>query len=232
MNQVLLIEDDKYIIELLDIHLRDLPCNVIKALTGEEGLEAIKDQKFDLIVLDLMLPGIKGLEVCKKIRQNNISSRILMLTAKAEEQDIIKGLEAGADDYLTKPFKIGELLARVKAIFRRAEMQDGKMNITEKRRTFIGIEIDESNRNVKVNHQKIDLTRKEFDLLVLLAAQPGKSFSREQILNTVWGYEFEGFEHTVNSHINRLRSKIEPDINNPTYILTTWGIGYRFSEDV
>ena len=232
MNQVLLIEDDKNIIELLDIHLRDLPCNVIKALTGEEGLDAIKEKKFDLIVLDLMLPGIKGLEVCKRIRQNSISTPILMLTAKAEEKDIIKGFEVGADDYLTKPFKIGELLARVKAIFRRAEMQDGKMNIAEKKRTFIGIEIDENNRNVKVNHQKTELTRKEFDLLVLLAAQPGKSFSREQILNTVWGYEFEGFEHTVNSHINRLRSKIEPDINNPTYILTTWGIGYRFSEEV
>jgi len=149
-----------------------------------------------------MLPGIKGLEVCKRIRQNNITSPILMLTAKAEEKDIIKGLEAGADDYLTKPFKIGELLARVKAIFRRAEMQDGKINIAEKKRTFQGIEIDENSRNVKVNHQKTELTRKEFDLLVLLAAQPGKSFSREQILNTVWGYEFEGFEHTVNSHIN------------------------------
>jgi len=202
MNHVLLIEDDKNIIELLDIHLRDLPCNVIKAFTGEEGLEAIKEKNFDLIVLDLMLPGIKGLEVCKRIRQNSISTPILMLTAKAEEKDIIKGLEAGADDYLTKPFKIGELLARVKAIFRRAEMQDGKMNIAEKKRTFKGIEIDENNRNVKVNHQKTELTRKEFDLLVLLAAQPGKSFSREQILNTVWGYEFEGFEHTVNSHIN------------------------------
>jgi len=144
-----------------------------------------------------MLPGIKGLEVCKRIRQNNITSPILMLTAKAEEKDIIKGLEAGADDYLTKPFKIGELLARVKAIFRRAEMQDGKINIAEKKRTFQGIEIDENSRNVKVNHQKTELTRKEFDLLVLLAAQPGKSFSREQILNLVWGYEFEGFEHTV-----------------------------------
>ena len=179
-----------------------------------------------------MLPGMKGLEVCRKVRQLNISTPILMLTAKAEEQDIIKGLEAGADDYLTKPFKIGELLARVKAILRRVEMQEGKMFIVEKKISFKGIEIDEGKRAVKVNQQKVELTRKEFDLLLLFTAQPGKSFSREQILNLVWGYEFEGFEHTVNSHINRLRSKIEPDINNPTYILTTWGVGYRFSEEV
>ena len=232
MKQVLLIEDDINIAELLDIHLSDLPCTLFKAYSGEEGLESIARSTFDLIVLDLMLPGIKGLEVCTNIRKNHIATPILMLTARAEERDIVNGLEAGADDYLTKPFKIGELLARVKAMLRRSEMAEGKMTLFEKKMTFKGMEIDEDKRIVKINNRKTELTRKEFDLLTLMAAHPGKSFSREQILNLVWGYEFEGFEHTVNSHINRLRAKIEPDLNRPTYILTAWGIGYRFSEEV
>ncbi|MCK5209733.1 MAG: response regulator transcription factor [Cyclobacteriaceae bacterium] len=232
MNKVLVIEDDPEIVDLLEIHLKDLSCDLIKTYSGEDGLAAIKSNPLDLVILDVMLPGIDGIEVCRRIRSEQINVPVLMLTAKSEEIDKVLGLEIGADDYLTKPFSIREFIARVKAIFRRTQMQESLManegNVIE-----IGdLKIDIEMRKVTVDGIKVDLSPKEFELLVLLASNKGKSYNRSRLLNLVWGYEFEGYEHTVNSHINRLRAKIEPDMAKPTYILTTWGVGYKFNEEL
>lgn len=228
-KRVLIIEDDIEIVELLKIHLTDLNCDTVYSTYGDKGLALAQSEPFDLIILDLMLPGLNGLEVCRRLRSDNITTPILMLTAKAEEIDKVLGLETGADDYLTKPFSVREFIARVKAIFRRVEMHnDNKIN--NEILDFDGLSIDVSKRKVTINNERVELTPKEFDLLALLAKSPGKSYSRERLLQLVWGYEFEGYEHTVNSHINRLRSKIEPELSKPTYILTAWGVGYRFMD--
>jgi DNA-binding response OmpR family regulator len=156
------------------------------------------------------------------------------LSAKSEEIDKVVGLETGADDYLTKPFSVREFIARVKVIFRRKEdaiPARGKLPESAVIR-FAGLEIDTDKRKVTLNDSRMDLSPKEFDLITLLAANPGKSYSRKRLLNLIWGYDFEGYEHTVNSHINRLRGKIEEDISNPKFILTTWGVGYRFNEEL
>lgn len=234
MHKVLIIEDDKNIVELLTIHLNDLTCEVSSASNGADGLITAKDQRFDLIILDLMLPGMNGMEVCRRIRQTDRQTPILILSAKSEEIDKVVGLETGADDYLTKPFSVREFIARVKVIFRRNEdrtpVQDS--SITQSVIKYEGLEIDVDKRKVSLNNTRIDLSPREFDLITLLASNPGKSYSRKRLLNLVWGYDFEGYEHTVNSHINRLRTKIETDISNPRYILTTWGVGYRFNEEL
>lgn len=235
MHNVLIIEDDANIVELLTIHLKDLNCGITTAGNGTEGLKLAVGQRFDLIILDLMLPGMNGIEVCRKIRQTDRQSPILILTAKSEEIDKVIGLETGADDYLTKPFSVREFIARVKVIFRRTEENyqtyQGLETLPGIVR-FSGLEIDLYKRKVMLNDARIDLSPKEFDLIALLAANPGKSYTRKRLLNLVWGYDFEGYEHTVNSHINRLRGKIEEDISNPRFILTTWGIGYRFNEEL
>lgn len=234
MRKVLVVEDDHDIVDLLEIHLKDLDCELDKAHDGNVGLEKAINSKFDLIILDVMLPGIDGMEVCRRLRGKEIQTPILMLTAKSEEIDKIIGLELGADDYMTKPFSIREFLARVKAIFRREDMAKNKSVATDTTQVFNFGEmmLDLDKRKVTLKESRIDLSPKEFDLLALLASNPGKSYSRSRILNLVWGYDFEGYEHTVNSHINRLRGKIEPDIQNPTFILTSWGVGYRFNEDL
>ena len=234
MRKVLIIEDDQQIVELLEIHLQDMDCQLAKAYDGQKGLDLALAEPYDLIILDLMLPSMDGLEICRRLRGKEVNSPTLMLTAKAEEIDKIIGLEMGADDYMTKPFSVRELLARVKAIFRRIDRFSEKKSLTSaSNRIKAGdLIIDNDKRKVTIQDKRIDLSPKEFELLNLMASQPGKSYSRTQLLNLIWGYEFEGYEHTVNSHINRLRNKIEPDIQNPMYILTTWGIGYRFNEDV
>lgn len=233
MNKVLVIEDDPEIVDLLEIHLKDLSCDLIKTYTGEEGLQAVKSTPFDLVILDIMLPGIDGLEVCRRIRNEKINVPVMMLTSKSEEIDKVLGLEIGADDYLTKPFSIREFIARVKAIFRRTQMiQEGLENSSGNLIEIGDLSIDIELRKVTVDEVKVELSPKEFELLVLLASNKGKSYNRSRLLNLIWGYEFEGYEHTVNSHINRLRAKIEPDMANPTYILTTWGVGYKFNEEL
>ena len=234
MRTVLIIEDDPEIVHLLEIHLKDLQCEVHSANRGDEGLAKAIQLIPDLIILDIMLPGMDGVEVCQKIRANNIKSPIIMLTAKAEEIDKVLGLEVGADDYLTKPFSVREFIARVKAIFRREQMATtSKQELTTKTTTQFGeLSIDIDMRKVMVSGSKVELSPKEFELLVLLSSNPGKSYDRSKLLNLIWGYEFKGYEHTVNSHINRLRAKIEPDMSNPTYILTTWGVGYKFNEEL
>ncbi len=233
MNKVLIIEDDPEIVDLIEIHLKDLSCDLIKTYSGEEGLAVLKSNPFDLVILDVMLPGIDGMEVCRRIRSEQNTVPILMLTAKSEEIDKVLGLEIGADDYLTKPFSIREFIARVKAIFRRTQMiQDGIKGSAGNMIAIGDLTVDVEMRKVMVDGNKVDLSPKEFELLVLLASNKGKSYNRPRLLNLVWGYDFEGYEHTVNSHINRLRAKIEPDMAKPTYILTTWGIGYKFNEEL
>jgi DNA-binding response OmpR family regulator len=232
MKQVLIIEDDPDIQELLQIHLKDLNCEVVTAFDGESGLQNAFGRTYDLIILDLMLPKMDGLDVCKELRAHKINTPILMLTARSEEIDKVLGLETGADDYLTKPFSVREFIARVKAMFRRVKMIRDTDKETEKSiitKNQLVIEVDK--RKVTLADDRLDLTPKEFDLLVLLASNPGHSYTRKRLLRMVWGYDFEGYEHTVNSHINRLRAKIEPDPNQPEYILTTWGVGYRFTDE-
>lgn len=232
MRQVLIIEDDTDIAELISIHLTDLVCEMRLSLTGEGGLELAAEHDFDLIVLDIMLPGIDGLEVCRRLRAAENTTPILMLTAKSEEIDKVLGLEIGADDYLTKPFSVREFVARVKAIFRRQSIQKKSNGPEENVLRINQLVIERYKRKVSLKGNRIELTPKEYDLLLLMAQHPGKSYSREDLLNIVWGYEFSGYEHTVNSHINRLRSKIEADFSKPQYILTTWGVGYRFNDEL
>ena len=233
MRRVLIIEDDRDIAELIAIHLRDLSCLTTHCEKGEIGLALAARETFDLIILDIMLPGIDGLEVCRKLRAQDVIIPILMLTAKSEEIDKVLGLEIGADDYLTKPFSIREFVARVKAIFRRQTIHE--KSVEHPVGNIIRIDnliIEQDKRKVILGGSRVELTPKEYDLLILLALHPGKSYSREDLLNLIWGYKFSGYEHTVNSHINRLRSKIESDFSKPRYILTTWGVGYRFNDEL
>jgi len=230
-KQVLVVEDDPDIVELLRIHLEDLECDVYSAMTGTSGLEMAEKGKYDLIILDLMLPELDGLEVCRSIRAQKVYTPVMMLTARVEEIDKIIGLETGADDYMTKPFSVREFISRVKAIFRRVNMIKEQILAPKKILHFHDLNIDLEKRKVMLHNKNIALTPKEFDLLVLMASHPGRSYKRDELLNLVWGYEFSGYEHTVNSHVNRLRAKLEPDVSNPKYILTTWGIGYKFNDE-
>lgn len=232
MKRVLIVEDDKNILELLEIHLKDLYCGVTMEENGRLGYEKAKSESFDLIILDINLPEMDGLDICRELRAAKIKTPIMMLTARTEEIDKILGLETGADDYLTKPFSVREFIARVKAIFRRVEMISGTASADSEKIACSGLEIDKTKRKVIKEGERVDLTPKEFDLLYLLASNPGKSYTRERLLSLIWGYEFNGYEHTVNSHVNRLRAKIEDDLNEPKYILTTWGIGYRFNDEI
>ncbi len=227
-----MIEDDVSIVELVAIHLKDICCELTKAHSGIEGLNLATKNKYDMIILDVMLPGMDGIEICRRLRADKIFTPILMLTARSEEIDKIIGLETGADDYLTKPFSIREFIARVKAILRRTEMVNTENEVLEEVFECSGLMIDPIKRKVTLEGVKVELTPKEFDLLYLFMSNPGKSYSRENVLNLVWGYEFSGYEHTVNSHINRLRTKIEADLATPKYILTTWGVGYRFTDEL
>lgn len=232
MKKVLLVEDDPDISGLVNLHLSDLGCETVSIENGRKAFEVAKDQKFNLIILDIMLPDMDGITICQKLRALEIHTPILMLTAKAEEFDKVMGLESGADDYLTKPFGVRELIARVKAIFRRAELEKERTADRDQAIERGKLKIDISKRQVFLNDKKIQLTPKEYSLLSLLAEKPGRNFSREELLNLVWGYEFNGYEHTVNSHVNRLRSKIEILEDHPDFIQTTWGVGYRFNEEI
>jgi len=234
MKNVLVIEDDPNIVGLLEIHLKDHNFKLSKSYTGEDGLRKARELAYDLIILDLMLPGMDGLEVCRQLRIHGALTPIMMLTAKSEEIDKVIGLEIGADDYLTKPFSIREFIARAKALVRRSDRERSAPNAghANSQLEYGALTIDQDKKLVHRDGKRIALSRKEFELLSLLASNPGKSYDRSKLLNLVWGYDFEGYEHTVNSHINRLRGKIEPDMANPTYILTTWGMGYRFNEEL
>ncbi|VXC20936.1 response regulator transcription factor [Maribacter litoralis] len=230
MKRILIIEDDPEIIKLLELHLSDVSYVTTMAMDGDEGLQLALKNDYELILLDLTLPSLDGVEVCRKLRATK-NTPVIMLTAKSEEIDRVLGLEIGADDYMTKPFSIRELLARIKAVLRRTN-ESGKKQEDTSIIMAEGLKIDIDKRKVVVDDYKIELSPKEFELLVLMASNPGRNYTRTELLNMIWGYNFEGYEHTVNSHINRLRAKIESDMANPTYILTTWGVGYKFNEEI
>lgn len=227
-RKILIVEDNPEIANLIQLHLKDIFCESDIAQDGAEGLAKFSKTKYDLVILDVMLPVLDGLDVCKQLREQNQIIPIIMLTARSSELDRVLGLEIGADDYLTKPFSFPELLARVKAQFRRLKaLQPENM---QKKITLGELVIDIDKHHAMLKNRSLDLTAKEFELLVQFASQPGRVYSRTELLNQVWGYSFEGYEHTVNSHINRLRAKLESDPSNPKYLLTVWGVGYKFNE--
>jgi DNA-binding response OmpR family regulator len=230
-RRILVIEDNKDLAHLLEIHLKDQSYEVELAFDGDKGLAMGEAQDYDLIILDLMLPGLDGLEICRRLRSKPLYTPILMLTAKSSELDRVLGLEMGADDYVTKPFSIRELMARVKAIFRRIDQVKSEQAAGGQAVIRVGdLTIDPEKRQVSLKGKLIDFTAKEFDLLLHFAKHPGRVYKRSQLLDEVWGYGHDGYEHTVNSHINRLRAKIEKNPAQPHYILTVWGVGYRFAE--
>ena len=230
-RRILLVEDEQDIAELVSLHLRDLCDEFVVAADGYEGMRLATTEAWSLAVLDLCLPGPDGLEICKAIRRESAYLPILMLTSKSAELDRVLGLETGADDYLAKPFSVLELVARVRAIFRRIEsLQQASQPTPDLARNVRAgdLTIDPTRREVTLGSQQLDLTAREFDLLNYFAHNPGRVFRRADLLDKVWGYGHEGYEHTVNSHINRLRAKIESNPGKPEKIVTVWGVGYKF----
>lgn len=233
MNRnVLIVEDNPSIADLVRMQVADLGMTPVLCDRGDTGLARFREGDIDLVILDLMLPGLDGLAVCREIRAGSGYVPVLMLTAKSTELDRVLGLEMGADDYLTKPFSVAELAARVKALFRRVDaMATAPAPASEENELLVpGLKMDLGRRRVFVKAREVELTAREFDLLWHFASQPGRVFSRTQLLDKVWGYNHEGYEHTVNTHINRLRGKIETDPAQPEFIETVWGVGYRFRE--
>ncbi len=229
-RNVLLIEDDLVIARLLSLHLRDLGCTVECHADGRTGLDAaLQHGPWNLIVLDLGLPGIDGLEICRQLRNHPAYSPILMLTARAGVANRVLGLEIGADDYLTKPFSVVEFSARVKAILRRIEHLTVPQLQQQRLLKAADLLVDLDQRVARRAEVALDLTAREFDLLAHFMQHPARVFSRAQLLNQVWGMTHDAFEHTVSSHINRLRAKLELDPAKPRYIVTVWGVGYRLS---
>ena len=229
-RRILVVEDEADIADLLGLHLADLCDEVVIARDGHEGMLRATEEMWSLIILDLRLPGPDGLQICRAVRRNRPYQPILMLTSKSSELDRVLGLETGADDYLTKPFSVLELAARVRAIFRRIASISVSESPADGQSTINSgdIVIDAHTRQVKLNGQAIELTAKEFDLLSYFARHPGRVFRRADLLDKVWGYGHDGYEHTVNSHINRLRAKIENNPSKPSRIVTVWGVGYKF----
>ncbi len=231
-RKVLVVEDQKDIAELVSMHITDLGIEVDTVNEGISGLKAAQTGQYSALVLDVMLPGMDGLAIVRQIRMDRNQVPVLMLTAKSSEIDRVLGLELGADDYLTKPFSIPELQARVKALLRRAEMQSNNDETASKaadeRIVINDLSIDCSSHLVTLRGQELSLTSKEYDLLLHFARGPGRVYNRTQLLEAVWGTTYEGYEHNVNTHINRLRAKLEKDPANPEYVLTVRGVGYRF----
>lgn len=230
-RRILLVEDEQDIADLVTLHLGDLCDEVVVANDGHEGMRLATTETWALVILDLRLPGPDGLEICRAIRRDRSYQPVLMLTSMSSELDRVLGLETGADDYLTKPFSVLELVARVRAIFRRIDnMQQNQVVADSGTALNAGkISIDPSRREVLLDGRTVDLTAREFDLLDYFARHPGRVFRRSDLLDKVWGYGHEGYEHTVNSHINRLRAKIEDNPSKPEFIVTVWGVGYKFS---
>lgn len=226
-NKVLVVDDEKLIVKGIKFSLEQDNLIVDAAYDGEEALEMAKKEVYDLIILDVMLPKIDGLNVCQQIREFS-GVPIIMLTAKGEDMDKIMGLEYGADDYLTKPFNILELKARIRAILRRVtHIENGS---DKKRIKTKDLEMEISSRRVFVNGNEVNLTAKEFDMLELFASNPGKVYSRESLLDTIWGYDYPGDVRTVDVHVRRLREKIEKSPSQPEFIHTKWGVGYYFKD--
>jgi len=227
-RHILIVEDESDIANLLALHLEDANFEVTLAPDGHTGMKLAFSRQWDLVILDIRLPGPDGLTICRALRREMAYIPILMLTSKSSELDRVLGLELGADDYVTKPFSVSELVARVKAIFRRIESVEKRFPGGADILCVDDLVIDTNGREVRKDNEELALTAREYDLLLHFVRHPGQVFSRAQLLDSVWGYGHEGYEHTVNSHINRLRSKIENDPAQPELIVTSWGVGYKF----
>ena len=233
---ILAIDDEEHILELLSYNLEKEGYKVLTAESGEQGLEILKQEKVNLVLLDIMLPGMDGMEVLKQLRRSEEFSDlpVIMLTAKSEEINKVLGLEVGADDYISKPFGIYELMARVKAVLRRSKDKEPKQEEKKQKEqdeiiVIDKISINHTTREVLVDGVSVELALKEFELLYVLAKHRTRVFSREALLDKIWGYEYAGETRTVDVHIRNLRKKIEEDDNKPKYIKTVRGIGYKFS---
>lgn len=228
-KRILIVEDDTHIAELMGMHLRDEGYAVERAADGDAGAQLLERGQWDALVLDLMLPGVDGLEICRRARSMARYTPIIITSARSSEVHRILGLELGADDYLAKPFSVLELVARVKALLRRTDALARNARLDSGSVELDGLQIDPIAREVLLDGSAIELTPREFDLLHFFVRHPGKVCSRLDLLNQVWGYRHDGYEHTVNTHINRLRIKIEADPAKPRRILTVWGRGYKLA---
>ncbi|MTV37810.1 response regulator transcription factor [Duganella radicis] len=228
-KRVLIVEDDIHIADLLRMHLQDEGYQVTHCADGSQGLAQVRAGGWDALILDIMLPGVDGLEICRQARAMTTYTPIIITSARSSEVHRILGLELGADDYLPKPFSVLELVARVKALLRRAAAMSRNQAAAAGMLELNGVRVDPLTRQAHLNGEALDLTPREFDLLYHFIKHPEKVFSRLDLLNQVWGYQHDGYEHTVNTHINRLRAKIEADPADPTRILTVWGKGYRYA---
>jgi len=230
-KNILIIEDDQDIADLLSLHLREMGANVTWASDGLRGLTTALQQSWDMLLLDLSLPGCDGIAICRELRQCRPRLPIIMITARSSETERVRGLDTGADDYISKPFGLSEILARIKAVFRRVEacseapQSESLLRVRE-------IEMNPRQHTASVAGHAVSLTAKEYDLLLHFVRTPDKVFKRTELLEQVWGYSHSGYLHTVNSHINRLRAKVEPDPANPVYITTVWGVGYKLDSMV
>ncbi|MYM66617.1 response regulator [Pseudoduganella sp. FT55W] len=228
-KRVLIVEDDIHIADLLRMHLQDEGYQVTHCADGTQGLAQVRTGGWDALILDIMLPGVDGLEICRQARAMTTYTPIIITSARSSEVHRILGLELGADDYLPKPFSVLELVARVKALLRRADAMSRSQRAEGGMLELNGVRVDPITRQAHLQGAALDLTPREFDLLYHFIKHPEKVFSRLDLLNQVWGYQHDGYEHTVNTHINRLRAKIEADPADPTRILTVWGKGYRYA---
>jgi DNA-binding response OmpR family regulator len=233
-KQLLLVEDDDAIAEALRIHLEASGYVLKREANGLHAIDSIDRQAWDMVLLDLMLPGADGWTVCRHLRARYPDVPVIMLSAHSAEAHRIQGLEIGADDYLVKPFSMLELVARVRALLRRTERLHALPNGGSPRNAFVfgSFSLDPVRRELLCGQKTVPLTLREYDLLHFLVRHPGRPFTRGDLLQSVWGDAFDGYEHTVNSHINRLRTKIEADPRDPSWIVTVWGIGYRFEPEV
>ena len=230
LPRILLVEDDQPIADLLQLHLKDENWDVTHCARGDDGLRALTSGDWSLLILDIMLPGgVDGLEICRRARASARYTPIIMISARSSEVQRILGLELGADDYLPKPFSVLELVARAKALLRRVDALAQNARLAAGSVEVHGVSVDPVARQARLADQLLDLTPREFDLLHYFARHPGKVFSRLDLLNQVWGYQHDGYEHTVNTHINRLRIKVEANAAEPRSILTVWGRGYKMA---
>jgi two-component system alkaline phosphatase synthesis response regulator PhoP len=230
MKNILLVEDDPEATKLMTLYLDSPSYSLECCSNGRDAISKLANLKFDLVILDFSLPDMTGLEICKTVRANGNKVPIIMLTSRGEENDKVSALDLGVDDYVTKPFGTLEFMSRIKALLRRSEQGDTEADVQKQEITHKDVVINAGKRKATLRGERLDLTHKEFDLLMLLASHPGRTFNRLEILELIWGDTFEGYVNTITTHINRLRNKLEVDINHPQYILTSWGVGYRFSE--
>lgn len=238
LETVLVVEDEQDIADLIKVQLDELCLQSTLCHCGQEGLEKALSNDYALVVLDVMLPNISGLDICQQLRQKKPEQAIMILTSRSSETDRVLGLELGADDYMTKPFSVRELQARVRSQLRKARLLGDLQNQQFKQQQQADIDNEISIGSLSINqvtHQtlirgnEVELTSTEFDLLLYLASHPEQVFTRSQLLSSVWGYHHSGYEHTVNSHINRLRNKLEEDVAHPQIVQTVWGVGYKFN---